>query len=316
MGLVSMVYKKMFVKRYDDNHITHYFSYQDFPGLQAKPISFMTPQGLKVKGNIYSYEGSNTNDLVIFCHGIGGGHRSYMREIELVARNGYEVLSYDNIGCFESEGSSIRGMTESLNDLDSCLTFIQSDSELCKRRISLIGHSWGGYAVGNILSFYKNIYSVGIISTFDSLDAVFGLGFGGKMKMFKKGIIAYEKKMNPKYIDCSISKALENTTAKVVMIHSKDDSMINIDAGLGYVQARVQNPNVRFVTVDGKHHNPNYTEDAVNYMNATFGEFNKLVKEKALKTFEEKREYMNKVDWVRMTEQDPVVWKELLENLK
>lgn len=316
MGIASFFYKKAFIKRYDDNHITHYFTYEDFPGLDAKPISFMTPQGFTVKGNVYSYPGANDKDLVVFCHGIGGGHRSYMREIEYLAQNGYEVLAYDNVGCFESEGSSIRGMTESLNDLDSCLTYLQSCEKYKDRRISLVGHSWGGYAVGNILHFYKNIYSVGILATFDSLDVVFSLGFGGKLKMFKKGIIAYERKMNPKYVDCSLSQALENTTSKVVMIQSKDDSMISLNAGLDYVKERVHNPKVRFVTVEGKFHNPNYTEDAVRYMQTTFGEYNSLVKGKKLKTLEEKQAYMDQRDWMRMTQQDPAVWQEILENLK
>lgn len=316
MGLISFIYKKAFVKRYDDNHITHYFSYEDFPGLGARPFSFMTPQGLTVKGNIYSYSGAITTDLVIFCHGIGGGHRSYMREIELLAKSGYEVMAYDNVGCFESEGSSIRGMTESLNDLDSCLAYVYSNDELKNRRISLIGHSWGGYAVGNILHFYKDIYSVGILSTFDSLDVVFSLGFGGKFNKFKKGILSYERKMNPKYVDLSMSKALEHTSAKVVMIQSKDDSMVSINAGLDYVKQYVHNPKVRFVTVEGKFHNPNYTEDAVRYMQTTFGEYNRLVKEKKLKTLREKQEYMDQRDWLRMTEQDPEVWKDLLDNLK
>lgn len=316
MGIASFIYKKALLKRYDDDHIIHYFSYQDFPGMKARPISFRTPEGLLLKGNIYSYEGANQNDLVIFCHGIGGGHRSYMREIEVLAKAGYEVLSYDNAGCFESEGTGIRAMSESINDLDSCLAFIKSDDELKNRRLSLVGHSWGGFAVGGILNFHDIFHSVNIISTFDSLDILFDRFADGKLKAMKKGILKYERKTNPKYANASVSEGLNRTSAKVFVVHSKDDRMLDIEAGLRFMKANVTNPNVRFVEVDGKGHNPNYTEDAVSYMNSTFGEYNRLVKKKTLKTFEQKQAYMNGKDFWRMTEQDPQVWKEILDNLK
>ena len=94
MGLVSAIYKKAFVKRYDDDGIIHYFSHRDFEGLNAKPVSFRTPQNLLIRGYLYSYAPvSRPAELVVFCHGMGGGHRSYMREIEVICKRGYEVLA-------------------------------------------------------------------------------------------------------------------------------------------------------------------------------------------------------------------------------
>lgn len=316
MSIASLIYKKFIVKRYDDDHIIKYFTHKDFEGLSATEVSFKTPEGLLCRGNIYAYDGARKDSLVVFCHGIGGGHLSYMREIDVLCKAGYEVLSYDCIGCFSSEGSSIRGMTESINDLVSCLSFIQNDPDLKSRKLSLVGHSWGGFAVGAVLGMDYNVYSACILSTFESLDTVFDYFGDGKLKIFKKGILKFERKVNDKYVDISLSKTLQNTKAKVLFIQSSDDRMLNIEAGLRAIKAKVTNPNVSFVEVSGKGHNPNYTTDAVTYMNSSFGQYYAKIKKKELKTFEQKKAFIDTLDFWRMTEQDNVIWSQILEGLK
>ena len=61
---------------------------------------------------------------MVFDHGIGGGHLSYFKEIEMLCRGGYKVLGYDHAGCMESEGEYINGMTGSLPDLDSAINYL------------------------------------------------------------------------------------------------------------------------------------------------------------------------------------------------
>ena len=240
MSIGGMIYKKAFVNRFDDDGIIFYYSYKDFPGLLARPIEFRTPQGYLVKGNIYFYENHDKADLVVFCHGLGGGHRSYMREIELICQQGYEVLSYDNVGCWESEGENIRGLSEAINDLVSCMDFIAGTEGLKDRKLHVIGHSWGGYAAGNILQHRPaNINSVTVISGFASVTTVIYGGDGGKLKMFKNGIIAFERKANPQYADSCSVDSFKDTKAKVLIIHSKDDPVCAIECGLDYVRPRV-----------------------------------------------------------------------------
>ena len=323
MGLFSLIYRKNFVHRYDDDHIIKYFSYKDFPGLEERPVSFRTPQGLTIRGHIYSYPDKVASDkghpkeLVVFCHGLGGGHRSYMREIELICRSGYEVLSYDCIGCWESEGSDIRGISESVNDLISCIDYICSSDELKDRAIHVIGHSWGGFAAGNILNFRKeNIKSITVISGFASIDTLTDAGFGGKLKPFKKYIKRFERKANGNLADCCSVDALRATDTKALLIHSRDDQMADISTGLDYVRSRISNPNVKYLEVEGKFHNPNYTEDAVAYMRQTFGEYEALVKSKKLRTLEQKKAYMADKGFLRMTEQDGKIWDKIFSHME
>ena len=317
MGIFSAIYRKTFVHRYDDDHIITYFSYKDFPGLEEKPVEFKTPQNLTIRGHIYSYPGEHKDGLVVFCHGLGGGHRSYMCEIETICKEGYEVLAYDNIGCWESEGKDIRGVSESINDLVSCMDYIASTQELKDRPLHIMGHSWGGFAAGNILNFRKaNIRSVTVISGFASIDTLTDAGFGGQLKPFKKLIARFERKANPDYADSCSVNAFKDTDVKVLLIHSKDDQMAAISTGLGYVRERVDNPNVTYLEVEGKFHNPNYTTDAVTYMRQTFGEYEALVKAKKLKTFDQKKAYMAEKDFWRMTKQDDEIWAKIFSHME
>lgn len=317
MSIGGLIYKKAFINRYDDDKIIFYYSYKDFPGLNAQHIEFKTPQGYLIKGNIYSYENHDKDDLVIFCHGLGGGHRSYMREIELLCSRGYEVLSYDNVGCWESEGESIRGLSEAVNDLVSCLDFLAGSYNLKDRKLHIIGHSWGGYAAGNILNFRrKNIKSVTVISGFASVNTIIFGGYGGKMKIFKNAILRFERKANPDYADCCNVDAFRDTKARVLLIHSKDDPVCVIACGMDYVRPRVDNPNVTYLEVEGKFHNPNYTADAVAYMQQSFGEYQALLKQKKLRTYDEKKAFMDLRDFRRMTEQDSEVWTAIFNNME
>ena len=310
MNIFEKTYRETFIKRYDGVPFVKYFTYKDFPGMLAEPVSFQTRQGLTIRGNIYSYPNPKEEDLIVLAHGLGGGHRSYIREIELLCQNGYRVLSYDNVGCFDSEGEDIRGMSESLNDLDACMKFIKSRDDLKDRRISVFGHSWGGYAAGNILNYHKDIYAAIVISGFVSLKELWRVSLNGFQKFAKPTIYKFEGRVNPEFAEsCSVT-ALSDTKTKTLIIHSDDDGMVNIRCGLDYVKERVSNENVKYLRITGKKHNPHYTADAVKYMNGTFAEL------QTLKTPEEQKSFMESRDYKRMTEQDPEIWEAILATLK
>ena len=313
MGLFSYFYRKTVVKRYDDDGIVKYFSYKDFDGLNAEPIEFKTPEENTIKGYIYSYPNYNKENIIIFCHGIGGGHRSYMREIETLCKNGYQVVAYDNVGCFESSGRDIRGFTESLNDLVSCISYLEINKYLDNKKLSIIGHSWGGYAAGNILNYYKDIHSICVISGFVSLK----LFAKSANKTFAKQIYNFEKHANPKYVDSSSLDAFKNSEANILVIHSKDDYLVSYLVGAGYLKDNLEEkPNVKYLILENKKHNPNYSDEAIKCLYSFYEEFPRLQREKVLKTKEDKIEYMNKLDFYKMTEQDPEVWKEIINNIK
>ena len=63
-----------------------------------------------------------------------------------------------------------------------------------------------------------------------------------------------------------------------------------------------------------KGHNPNYTVDAVKYLNQFVSMRNKLKAKKKVSD-EEKARFVSSFDWAKMTEQDQNVWKKIFEIL-
>ena len=74
--------------------------------------------------------------------------------------------------------------------------------------------------------------------------------------------------------------------------------------------------NARFLLVNGKMHNPNYTSDAVKYLNTYSMKLKEKAKKGELSTSEAKKGFVNSFDWYKMTEQDKSVWEEIFKTLE
>lgn len=64
-----------------------------------------------------------------------------------------------------------------------------------------------------------------------------------------------------------------------------------------------------------KGHNPNYTEDAVQYLGKYLTAKQKLTKQKKLITNQQKKEFLEGFDWDRMTAQDERLWQAIFDCL-
>ena len=120
MKLMEKLYRNNLFIRNDNANGIFYFSASDFDGLQSHGYSFSSSMGHGLKGCFYHYENPAADRLVVFDHGMGNGHRAYMREIERLAKAGFLVFSYDHTGCMESGGESTNGFAQSLKDLNDC----------------------------------------------------------------------------------------------------------------------------------------------------------------------------------------------------
>ena len=315
MGFISNYYKKTTVHRYDENGFIKYFTASDFPGLKAEPVSFMSGKNT-LRGYYYSYDGARDDVLIIFCHGIGGGHRSYLTEIERIAREGYTVLAYDNTGCFESEGESTVCMSRSLSDLDSALTHLKNEGEFVRYdSVIVMGHSWGGFAAGNIANFHPDVKKAVVVSGFISVKNLFIGTLGGAKDPVRKLILwrllAFEKKAAPKYFGYCVADTVKKKGTQYLFSHSKDDPSVPYKYNCGIIEKTADRDNVSFLIYDDKLHNPNYTFDATHYLADVFGRFAKEKKAGNLKTLELKKQFFADTDWVRMTKQDEDFWRQI-----
>ena len=312
---VVNTYKGMLYTRCDDTETVFYFSSADFPGLKKEPYSFKASAGHDLVGYVYSYENPIDGRLVVFDHGFGGGHRAYMKEIELLCRHGYKVLAYDHTGCMESGGETPNGLAQSLCDLNDCIAAVKSDSRFSMLDISVMGHSWGAFSTLNISALHPEISHIVAMCGFVSVEEMTKTFFSGLLKGYRKAVFALEKESNPYFSKFCAVDSLKKSKAKALLIYSDNDQLcrrVHYDI---LRDALDSEENVRFMLVSNKDHNPNYTSDALLRLNEFSKARAKLTKKKDL-TKEEKEKFVASFDWDKMTLQDEAVWNKIFAHLE
>lgn len=309
---INELYKSQVYSRADDNGCVFYFTADDFDSLKREEYSFPSCDGHTLKGAFYYYQGCDENRLVLFDHGMGSGHTGYMKEIEMLAKHGYKVFSYDHTGCMASGGETTGGFVQSLKDLNDALTALKRDEKYKNLSFSVVGHSWGAFSTMNICALHPDVTHIVAMSGFISVKEVVKQFLG---PLYKR-IYAEEVKQNPDFIEYNALQSLRNSKVKALIIASDDDKTINCKKHFDVLQSQLKGQgNITFLKLTGKNHNPNYTEEAVKYKDAFFKEYSAVMRKKLLKTEEDKINFKARFDWDKMTVQDENVWKRIFEHL-
>lgn len=308
------IYKGMAYTRYDSDGLAYYFSADDFDGLHAESYEFKASAGHTLKGNFYYYDGFNPDRLIVFDHGIGGGHLSYMKEIETLCSHGFRVFAYDHTGCMESGGENTGGMAQSLCDLNDCITSLRADERFKELDLSVMGHSWGGFSTLNITALHPEISHIVVMSGFVSVEILINSIFHGVLKGYRKPVLKLEKESNPNFYKYNAVDTLSKFDVKALLIYSDNDKIcgkIHYDT---LKSALANKNNIRFLLEKNKGHNPNYTEKAVGYLGKYIKAKTDLLKSKNI-TETQKAEFVASYDWNAMTAQDERVWAEIFNCL-
>ena len=303
MGLVSYLYKKKFVCRYDKEVGVPYYSYQDFVNLRQDSFSFKNSKGDDIHYFFYYYDNYRVDKVILFCHGLGPGHVAYLREIECLAKRGYKVLTLDYTGCGESSGKNMRSLNQPTRDVMELLNLLK-----LKEEIVLMGHSLGGYTALNIINLRNDIKKAVILSGFLSMPLLLPTFI--KSKSIVDKVLKYEKKIDPEYYALDNLVYSSTTNDKIFFIQSEDDQMVPYINALKVVE-EIENPCIRKLRMNHRKHNPNYTDDAVKYMNGVFGKYYQLIKNKQIKTNQDKIDYFKDKSLERMTNQDQELFDQI-----
>lgn len=299
MGLSLNIYKKIFIKRFDKDGFIPYYSVEDFPGLKKIKETFINSKGNAISYFYYFYEGYRDDKIILFCHGLGPGHTAYMSEIVSLCKKGYMVLTLDYFGCEESGGKSIYSINSPTRDVIDLLNHLN-----LKMEIVLIGHSLGGYTALNVINLKKDITKAVIISGFIDIRSEM-LSFI-KFSFLTKEILNFEKEVESEYFGINNLKYLKETNDKILFIHSKDDNVVPYKSTIKRLKKN-KNQNLSFLILNDRLHNPNYSKEAVDYLNKTLTAYNKMVKNNKFKSTEDRREWMRNKSLEKMTEQDEEV---------
>ena len=293
-----------------------YFGPLDFPGLQAYPYVFGSHKGHDLKGFFYCYDNPIPGKLVVFDHGMGNGHRAYMREIETLCRLGFLVYSYDHTGCMASGGRHIGGFAQSLADLDDCINALKHEKALSDREIYVVGHSWGGFSTMNIGAIHKEVKKIVSMSGFVSVERIVKQTLG-PLKAYAPAIVEVEQRENPRHSRFNALESLEKSNAQVLLIYSEDDKTVLKSEHYDPLYIKFcDSDHVKFLLLNGKNHNPTYENESVVYKDDFFARFQKAVKKGSLDTPEAREEFFGQFDWWFMTNQDMEVWDQIADFLK
>ena len=305
MGPISKVYIQKFVCRYDKEVGVPYYSAEDFKDYKREAYTFNNSKGIEIHYFFYYYNNYRTDRIILFCPGLGPGHASYMAEIETLAKRGYKILTIDYTGCGESKGEYMGSLNFPTKDVMELLDLLKLEQE-----IIIMGHSLGGFTALKVASLRKEIAKVVVMSPI--LDIKPMILRASKSKFITYWIMKYEQRVAKEYNKIDVPKYLGTTTDSILFIQSIDDPMVPYETSLKIAED-ANNPHIETIKMEGRKHNPNYTEEAVQYMNQVFGAFNRRVMDKKIASDEERINYFKDVSIARLTEQDQKLFDQIFD---
>ena len=273
----------------------------DFPNLNYTEISFKNLNET-INGRIYFYNEIANKDIIIFCHGYGAGHEAYISEIDFFAKNNFVVVGFDYRGCKLSSGK-LSHFGSSVVDTEACYNYLLNNNYLQNKKVYLVGHSWGAYTA-LCCSKLPKIEKVIALCPFNNPVDFFTKKCYFKEKFFtyilKPFRLLYLKLKYKKYGNISSYKTIDNSNKKALIIFGEQDLIIG---KINYVF----NNNVTKLSLADKGHNPYNTVEAEKYLNETITN---------LTLAENKQEFLQQVDYLKITQQDNVIMQTMLDFLK
>lgn len=232
-------------------HYTYSHYEQEYP---RQEVSFRSGDNV-LKGYIYGL--GNDKGVIIFSHGLGSGHESYLGTITALVDCGWRVFAYDGTGSCSSDGKTTVGLAQSVIDLDKAVTYVENNSVFEGMPIYTVGHSWGGYAAAAIHDFDHDIAGSVSISgyraPFPMLCEYADNLFGDKSIAVYPFMWLYNKVKFGRYSDIDTINAINKKDAAVLIIHGDNDDTVKYDgASIMAASNRITSLNVEKFTFEAE----------------------------------------------------------------
>ena len=230
--------------------LTAYLRYWDVEDQYPRePVSFLSGEN-RLYGHLYG--GGNPEGLAVISHGMGGGEESYLSVALYLVDRGYQVLCYSNTGCWDSEGKSCVGLSQSVLDLDAALTWVEGESRFDGVPVFLFGHSWGGYAAAAIFHFDHEIAASASVAGFnDPMPMIleWGEGMMGPLVYLEYPFIQLNQKLTfGDTFGLTAVDAINSTDTPVLILHGDKDTTVGYDTvSIISQRERITNPNAEYV---------------------------------------------------------------------
>ena len=301
-GIVA--HKMLFGKRFTKDPLVSYYNNLEF-NINRKPLEVKCGKNI-LRGYDYNYDNYSKAAIVVFSHGMWCNVDAYNQDICTIAQSGYEVIAINHTGVDTSDGSSLLGFSGSLKALDSTISLIKANPSYKDRDIYVVGHSWGAYATLNITKYHSDIKKLVAMAPFASTARLLRGLLPRPLYVLIPFVMLAEKISLGKYANCVSLKSLNSFNGESLILHSKNDPMVNFKLNTGYLMEH--NNSAQYLITEDRGHNPDYRASSVEYMNKYLTEC------KALKG-NELTNYKKQADFHRMGELDMDIMNRIIEFL-
>jgi pimeloyl-ACP methyl ester carboxylesterase len=235
---------------------TWYFIWDDIDRIKypRTEVRFKSGEN-KLQGFLYG--GANSNGLVIISHGLGGTADAYFPMIMYFVDKGWRIFAYNNTGVSGSEGESMRGLTQSVIDLDAALTYVKGANELNNLPVMLVGHSWGGFAVCAVLNENHNVNAVVSFAGYNTGSEVLKENVmsmvGGVYYVLYPQFWALEKQLFGDMANLTAVDGINKSGIPVMIVQCSNDDVITPNGSSIYAhRGKITNSNAEIIYRDGE----------------------------------------------------------------
>ena len=262
--MIFLILKLAFQRRFDAHPQLKYFTIRDFPEFDFDSVEFKNKQGITLRGGFYYDDRLQPHQkLIVFSQGIGPGHQAYTHLIMEFVRKGFIVFAYDNMGCGLSDGKTIRGIPQAIDDLRSALTYL-SKTTYASLPMSVMGHSWGAYASIRAAKMGFPIQRIISVAPFNDVSEMLGK-YISWIRIFKPIVKIITWLSFGALGVLSTEAILHQTKIKTLIIAGEKDDDIPLKGN--YEQfVKPKNPLVTIYLAKNHRHNPYLSFRAENYV--------------------------------------------------
>jgi pimeloyl-ACP methyl ester carboxylesterase len=205
-----------------------------------------------------------TGPTILCLHGWGGSSDSFIKIIDPLVKEGYQVITMDLPGHGNSSGKE-----SSLFDFIASTTLLL---ETIPQLYAIIGHSIGGLAAMNLVARNQSVTKIITISTPSSINTIlntYKVNLNLTEKVVNNLATHIEKKYQVQIADYSVEALYTNFPDSGLIIHDRFDNVIPYSEAQ-FISHLWESATLKSVTRLGHHRilkEPVITKEILNYLN-------------------------------------------------
>lgn len=227
--------------------------------------------GATLQGHVYDHP--NASKAIVIAPGMGSNEESYLTYVSGFYDQGYDVVTYNDYGCFTSGGSSLRGFPQSARDLQGLLDYLPDLPGFSAETYGVFGHSWGAYAATHVLAPTSFLKAVVAVSACNSAEEAVMDSSRKKVSILADlswpFLISYQRCLFGDLSSQTAVDCLNAVSTPVLLAHGKEDQTFPYEKdSIARHQKEITNPNVSYYLaegLEGSHSGILYSEEANAY---------------------------------------------------